>query len=97
MEWMGHMIFRKTNKTKTKNRAGMRGMAVAIKSIKESSKIKLGCYRTNKQTIEKARKKLTDRHIKIESPKLPQSMMQIKNRLGYIYNVKHLSVIASEN
>lgn len=41
-----------------KTRAGVGGMAVAIKSIKESSKIKLGCYRTNKQTIKKSQKEM---------------------------------------
>lgn len=75
-----------------KTRAGVGGMAVAIKSIKESSKIKLGCYRTNKQS-KKAKKKWTNRHIKIESPKLPQLMMQIKNRLGYPYIMLNICLL----
>lgn len=36
-----------------------------------------------------------NRHLKIGSPKLPQMIMQIKNRLGCIYNIKYLPVTAS--
>lgn len=42
-------------------------MAVTIKSTKESSKISLGCKKKHKQ---KARKKLTNRYIKIGSPQI---------------------------
>lgn len=67
------------------SRAGMGKMAVAIKSIKKSSKIRLDVIEKQNKQPKKTTKtqKWTNSHLKMENPKVPQLLMQITSRFDY--------------